>query len=528
MPLDTSLEKIDLFFEAKNLPKLHTFNVTDAFLVAFMLDKQSNTSTKIGRTEVINDNKNPTWSAALTVDYMFELVQEVQLRVYHFKAGQSLDNESHHELIGQTKFEVSRLMRATNQKLVLQLEGAHAADGSLQVRAEAQINTRDLFCVTFSCNNLTNKDGFFGTSDPFVQISRLNEDGTLTLVWKSERIDNSLNPRWGEVKLPMATLCNNDLHRPLQIELLDWDSNGKHASMGIVNTSVAGMLSANNAPFDINEKNNKGKGKLTAANTHIEHHFTFAEYVAGGLELSLVVAIDYTGSNGDPTQPGTLHYIDPAGYIPNQYQDAIKYVGQILEPYDADKRYTVLGFGARVKQADGTFSTAQHCIPIPTAGGEVTGVDGILEAYKQSLPDLMLSGPTLLAPLVSAICSTVAAAGCRPDRQRYTVLLVLTDGTINDMEQALSALIQASAQPMSVIIVGVGSADFTEMKALDGDKGLLKVGTRVAERDIVQFVALQDNLARGMPVVAQQVLAEVPTQLLAFMEKRGINPAPRK
>lgn len=39
---------------------------------------------------------------------------------------------------------------------------------------------------------------------------------------------------------------------------------------------------------------------------------------------------------------------------------------------------------------------------------------------------------------------------------------------------------------------------------------------------------LKENLARGMPVVAQQVLAEIPNQLLAFMEKRGIMPAPRK
>lgn len=31
-----------------------------------------------------------------------------------------------------------------------------------------------------------------------------------------------------------------------------------------------------------------------------------------------MVAIDFTGSNGNPMQPGTLHYIDPTGR-PNQY-----------------------------------------------------------------------------------------------------------------------------------------------------------------------------------------------------------------
>ncbi|RYH16767.1 hypothetical protein EON65_29545 [archaeon] len=53
---------------------------------------------------------------------------------------------------------------------------------------------------------------------------------------------------------------------------------------------------------------------------------------------------------------------------------------------------------------------------------------------------------------------------------------------------------------MSVIIMGVGAANFEDMKELDGDdapgkgagkgkaRGLLKQGGKVAERDIVQFV----------------------------------------
>jgi len=44
--------------------------------------------------------------------------------------------------------------------------------------------------------------------------------------------------------------------------------------------------------------------------------------------------------------------------------------------------------------------------------------------------------------------------------QNYFVLLILTDGVITDMEQTREALVHASSLPMSVIIVGVGSADF--------------------------------------------------------------------
>lgn len=493
-------------------------------------DKVRNIMNKIATTEVIKDSLNPHWTTGIVIDYLFETVQELVVKVYHFNPSHgTVEQEGRHDFIGETHFEVGRLMRSNCQCLNLQLSGAQARGSAVTVRAESQTGTRDLFCVTFSGTKLANKDGFFGTSDPFLVVSRMNEDGAANVVWKSTKIDNSLNPRWGETKIPMSRLCNQDLDRPLTIEIFDWDSNGKHESMGAVRTSVRAMLNANGAPMDVIEpavaakkKGYVNSGHLSAANAHIEHHPTFAQYVAGGCEISLVVAIDFTGSNGDFNQLNSLHYQDASGRTVNQYEDAIGCVGRILEPYDTDKKYPVYGFGARVRQADGQFTPVQHCISL--GGAEVQGVQGVLAAYKGCLPNLMLSGPTLLAPIMSTVSTTVNRVGCRPDAQKYTVLLVLTDGTINDMDESINAIIDASKEPMSIIIIGVGNADFTDMNALDSDKGLLKRGSKTAERDIVQFVAFKDNIAKGLQVVAQQVLAEVPNQLLAYMEKRGIMP----
>ena len=57
------------------------------------------------------------------------------------------------------------------------------------------------------------------------------------------------------------------------------------------------------------------------------------------------------------------------------------------------------------------------------------------------------------------------------------------------MDQTRDAIVYASGLPMSLIIVGVGNADFSDMNFLDGDNGILKgANGRPAERDIVQFV----------------------------------------
>lgn len=70
----------------------------------------------------------------------------------------------------------------------------------------------------------------------------------------------------------------------------------------------------------------------------------------------------------------------------------------------------------------------------------------------------------------------------------YQVLLILTDGEIHDMEKTVDLIVGNTNLPLSIIIVGVGNADFINMNILDGDSGLFDSKGRKANRDIVQFV----------------------------------------
>lgn len=60
---------------------------------------------------------------------------------------------------------------------------------------------------------------------------------------------------------------------------------------------------------------------------------------------------------------------------------------------------------------------------------------------------------------------------------------------ITDLDQTRHAIVNAAKLPMSIIIIGVGGADFSAMEFLDGDNGGLRSPTgEMAIRDIVQFV----------------------------------------
>ena len=61
------------------------------------------------------------------------------------------------------------------------------------------------------------------------------------------------------------------------------------------------------------------------------------------------------------------------------------------------------------------------------------------------------------------------------------------------MADTVSAIVYASTLPFSIIIVGVGPADFTAMDALDCDTGMLRDRNGyVAQRDIMQFVPFRN------------------------------------
>jgi len=109
--------------------------------------------------------------------------------------------------------------------------------------------------------------------------------------------------------------------------------------------------------------------------------------------------------------------------------------------------------------------------------------------------------------------------------QKYMILLILTDGIINDMEKTIDQIVRGSALPLSIIIVGVGDADFSSMDVLDADDEPLysRKFKKYMASDIVQFVPFSEfkNDAR---LLAKETLEEVPRQFLSFMERNNILP----
>uniref|UniRef100_A0A8C7N3I6 Copine 5 n=1 Tax=Oncorhynchus kisutch TaxID=8019 RepID=A0A8C7N3I6_ONCKI len=367
--------------------------------------------------------------------------------------------------------------------------------------------------MQFCAHKLDKKD-FFGKSDPFMVFYRSNEDGTCTICHKTEVVKNTLNPVWQAISIPVRALCNGDFDRTIKAEVYDWDRDGSHDFIGEFTTSYRD-LSRGQSQFNVYEvSGEEGRVGGRALTQFVSQRHT---------DKTENNIINQTKNISNRPQSTSLHYMNP--YQMNAYAMALKAVGEIIQDYDSDKMFPALGFGAKLPP-DGQVS---HEFPL---NGNIenpycNGMEGILEAYHQSLKTVQLYGPTNFAPVVNHVAKYAAAV---QDGSQYFVLLIITDGVISDMAQTKEAIVNAAKLPMSIIIVGVGQAEFDAMVELDGDDIRISSRGKLAERDIVQFVPFRDYMDRtgnhvlSMARLAKDVLAEIPEQLILYMKSRGIKP----
>lgn len=57
-------------------------------------------------------------------------------------------------------------------------------------------------------------------------------------MYRSETIDNNLNPYWREATIGLEQLCYGKLDWPLKVSVLDHNDNGKHVVIGEFETTI--------------------------------------------------------------------------------------------------------------------------------------------------------------------------------------------------------------------------------------------------------------------------------------------------
>jgi len=497
---------IDLFLSLENLQ-----NSTYLYSIKLSIcnNKLINQYTYLGQTEESNGNEI-VFGSHFGINYYFEKEQILK--------GSLLENKI---VISNFNITLGQIMgsKGLTKKIMLKnpKDDSKICDLIFEVKktGENEVLSFSLFKVALKLNK---KNSFSNKTNVFYVIKSFNDGKNWRPLYKSNETDVYCNSEFifNEIKLETYLKdmkINFELYNSFNCELI---GNAISNTNELLNNSQQNKLTT----LEIDDENNQPVG-IFNINYNMMRKFSFIDYLKCGMQINMEIAIDYTSSNGPPSHPTSLHYMN--GNCPNDYEKAISSCCSIVSNYDDDQIFPLYGFGGIPPNNNNKVS---HCFNVNLKDNpDIEGLNNIIPIYKKSLEIIKLSGPTYFAPVIKSIYNKLVNNRNDPDYiNHYFILMILTDGIINDMDETSDILVECAYVPLSVIIIGIGDANFENMDTLDGDYVILtNTKGEKTKRDLVQFVEFNKfknfiDHSNTNKDLAEEVLKEIPRQVEEYYE----------
>jgi hypothetical protein len=390
----------------------------------------------------------------------------------------------------------------------------------------------------FSCQDLVKERSLYEQSrvldkcNPYFRVEKLNrDDQSWDVVWKSEAVKRNTSPTWKEARLPLQLLCNGDENHPLKITIWDYDKEYRlNDYMGFFESTISELTNKAKEKipvflvtkekkrlFGFRKTKLKTVGLLKVLKATKSTVPSIIQFMSGGCSLDLMVGIDCSVANSQRGAERNLHFSSSQWL--NDYQAGIQRLGAIAENFARGKHSSMWSFGAK---QDGKVKHLQLM-----DDGMVTSKE-LLDSYDRSIANnqtFELGETARLKPLIEA--ATFRTIKSCKIRQCYTILTVFTAGDIVDLPETIGLLCTAAEDaPMSLVIIGVGNRDFSDIEKLcDNDyKSRLKDSRGIPiAREIVSFVSFKHFGGNANEVIAE-ALKGIPEQVVTYFATNGIKP----
>ncbi|XP_053066387.1 copine-7 isoform X8 [Acinonyx jubatus] len=208
-----------------------------------LLLRSQNQWVQVDRTEVVRSSLHPVFSKVFTLDYYFEEVQKLRFEVYDTRGPSDLGYQDD-DFLGGMECTLGQIVaqKKVTRALLLRF-GRNAGKSTITVTAEDISGNNGYVELSFRARKLDDKD-LFSKSDPFLELYRVNDDGSEQLVYRTEVVKDNLSPVWEPFKVSLNNLCSCEETRPLKCLVWDHDSRGKHDFIGEFSTTFEEMQKA--------------------------------------------------------------------------------------------------------------------------------------------------------------------------------------------------------------------------------------------------------------------------------------------
>lgn len=255
-----------------------------------------------------NTTLNPEFVKKFNVDFYFEEVQNIKFEVYDIDDPNSRD-VAKQDYLGQLVTTLANVGCGSVTNDLLGRSGQKSdngqSHGKITVSAEEILengpNKEFTFDISTSDMNTAEKGFFGGSNHTYLQIAKANANNQLISVYRSSLVDGK-KVTYPRFSISSRNLCNNDYHRPLTFSIVHQKSSG---DLKTLHTFVF-------TPMDLEQNPSLSKShEKCCLNLRCQVMIkpSFVSYLKSGTELNFQVAVDFTGSNGPPNDPRSLHFI---------------------------------------------------------------------------------------------------------------------------------------------------------------------------------------------------------------------------
>lgn len=118
-----------------------------------------------------------------------------------------------------------------------------------------------------------------------------------------------------------------------------------------------------------------------------------------------------------------------------------------------------------------------------------------------------MSGPTDITEVINTASEFARSSeneGKLAGKKVFTILLILTDGSVSNAEVTRDCLQQVNDAPISVILVGIGNADFSAMKSMNDNGNMCRMPFH-----FVDFNSCNEDLSILTRVALEEILSHL-------------------
>ena len=454
-------------------------------------DTDENNYQIIGSTEKKSKDKsnNITFNEYFTLEYYFEKKQKLLIKII-----KGITEEIYITLGNIMGSKDQKFIRKLSDDSILEISGEEIGNNNLNILFDISISG------DFTGMGIAYLIKYLGTES--------NPENNP--IYRSEINDNLSNFNFFIPNIPSIIISPNNKYNDnlISIEIHDCFHSKK---LGEYIDTIVNFLKK-----EINITLPTGNALIKLKE---EKEYSFIDYLKGGIEINLSIGIDFSLSNKPPNEPNSLHYIGNDNL--NYYEMIIKYCGDIISNYNNNQLFTIFGFGGKLPGEN----NVNQCFALNGNQNkpEIYSINNVLSTYRNILPVIQFCNNNLFSPIIKEVIKRINEKIKEVNYHFYNILMILTNGDINDINDTIDNIVQASFLPISIIIIGIGNNDFGNLDFLFSDDDLIDSNNRKCDRNILQFFHFNKLMDKGK-FLASEILKDIPIQILEYFQHKNIPP----